>query len=237
MTETPPRATIAARRRDAALLTAAVVLAAAFFLIPLWLSPARPDDFPRAFVTYWSTGGPGFPPSLQQLVDDQFRYHLARVSTALPLLAVLAALAARLRRYRLPLAVLAFAAAVLLIADVQGAVSPFGTLLPNLATGPTGTDVTAALTQVRDELAHGPASPALDVMLEQYVRWHVVKAALVALLAAALIALSVPAWRRHRLLTLLTAAPAAAALVVVAANVSTIADPGPPFLLLLQGSW
>lgn len=230
-------ATTTARRRDAGLLTMAVLLAAAFFLAPLLLGPGRLDDFPRAFVAYWSSGGPNFPPDLQHLVDHQYRYHLARVVIALPLLAVLATLAVLHRRLRLPIGALALAAAVLLIANVQGAVSPFGTLLPILASGPADAELAAVLTQVRDQLENGLESPATDAMLDEYVRWHIVKAVLVGFLAAVLIGLSVVAWRRRRLLSLLTAAPAMAALVVVAANVTTAANPIPPFLLLLQVSW
>jgi hypothetical protein len=229
------------RRRDAGLLTTAVVLTAAFFLAPSLLGPDRLDEFPRAVVAYWSSGGRGFPPDLRHLVDHQFRYHLVRVLIAVPLLAVLVALAVRLRRFRLPIGALALVMAALLIENVQGVVSPFGTLLPNLASRPADPGVAAALTttlsQVRDQVANGPASPALTVMLDEYVRWHVVKAVLTGLLAAVLIGLSVAAWRRHRWYSLLTAVPAVAALVVVVANVTTVADPDPGFLLLLKGSW
>jgi hypothetical protein len=229
--------TTTARRRDAGLLTMAVLLAAAFFLTPPLLGPGRLDDLPRAFVAYWSSGGPNFPPGLQHLVDHQFRYHLVRVLIALPLLAVLVVLAVRLRRFRVPIGALALAAAVLLIANVQGAVSPFGTLLPMLASSPADAELAGVLAQVRDQLENGPVSPAQEVMLDEYVRWHAAKAVLVGLLAAVLIGLSVVAWRRRRLFSLLTAVPAVAALVVVAANVTTAANPIPPFLLLLQGSW
>lgn len=228
--------TTTARRRNAGLLTMAVFLAAAFFLAPpLLLGPGRLSDFPRAFAAYWSSGGPDFRPDLQRLVDYQFHYHLARVVIALPLLAVLVTLAVRLRRFRLPIGVLALVAAVLLIANVQGAVSPFGTLL---ASGLADADLSAVLAQARDQLHDGSMSPALNVMLDEYVRWHVVKGVLVGLLAVVLLGLSVVAWRRRRRwLSLLTAVPAAAALVVVVANVTTVANPNPPFLLLLQGSW
>ena len=230
--------TTIARRYDVGLLAMAVVLIAALFLAPPLLFPGQLDDFPRAFLAYWSSGGgSGFPPTLQRLVDHQFGYHLVRVVVAVPLLAVLVALAVRLRRLRLPVAALALAAAVLLIEDVQGFVSPFGTLLPLLASHPAHGDLAAALAQVRDQLAHGPVSPALTVMLDEYVRWHVVKAVLAGLLAAVLTGLSVVAWRRRRLSSLLPAVPALGALVVVVANVTTVANPHPGFLLLLQGSW
>jgi uncharacterized membrane protein len=227
-----------ARRRDAGLLAMAVVLSAAFFVVPPLLFGGQVDDFPRAFVAYWSSGGGrGFPPDLQHLVDHQFGYHLVRVVVALALLAVLVALAVRLRRFRLPIGALALVTAVLLIENVQGFVSPFGTLLPLLASHPANADLAAALAQVRDQLANGPVSPALDVMLDEYVRWHVVKAVLAGLLAAVLIVLSVVVWRRRRWSSLLAAVPAVAALVIVVANVTTVTNPNPGFLLLLQGSW
>ncbi|MFE7113263.1 hypothetical protein ACFU98_43565 [Streptomyces sp. NPDC057575] len=229
-----------ARRRNAGLLAMALLLAVAFFLAPPLFFPGPFDDFPRAFGAYWSSGGGrGFPADLQHLVDQQFGYHLVRAAIALPLLAVLVALAVRLRRFRLPLAALALAAAALLISNVQGFVSPFGTLLPLLASHPADADLTADLAQARDQLAHGPISPALHVMLDEYVRWHVVKGVLSGLLAAVLIGLSVVAWRRsrRRWYSLLPAVPAVGALVVMVANVTTMANPDPGFLLLLQGSW
>jgi hypothetical protein len=226
------------RPRDAGLLTAAVLLAAAFFLAPPLLVPGGFGGFPRAFLAYWSSGrGPGFPPGLQHFVDQQFHYRLVRVLIAAPLLAVLVVLAVRLRRFRLLFGALALVAAALLILNVQGIVSPFGTLLSRLASGLAKPDHAAVMAQVRDQLAHGTESPALHVMHDEYVRWHVVKAVLSGLLTAALLGLSVAAWRRqHRWYSLLTALLTAAALVVVAANVYTVANPDPGFLLLLQGS-
>ncbi|MCX4851751.1 hypothetical protein [Streptomyces sp. NBC_00893] len=229
-----------ARRRNAGLLAMPLLLAVAFFLAPPLFFPGPFDDFPCAFAAYWSSGGGrGFPADLQHLVDQQFGYHLVRAAITLPLLAVLVALAVRLRRFRLPLAALALAAAALLISNVQGFVSPFGTLLPLLASHPADADLTADLAQARDQLAYGPISPALHVMLDEYVRWHVVKGVLSGLLAAVLIGLSVVAWcrSRRRWYSLLPAVPAVGALVVVVANVTTVANPDPGFLLLLQGSW
>ena len=225
-------ATTAARRRDTGLLTIAVLLTAAFFLVPSLLGPDRSDEFPGAFAAYWSTGGPHFPPGLQRLVDHQYWYHLVRVLIAVPLLAVLVVLAVRLRRLRLPIGALALVTAVALIENVQGFVSPFGTLLPMLAPA-------TVLPQITEQFAHGATSPALTVMLDEYVRWHVVKAVLSGLLAVVLIGLSVAVWRRRRWYSLLTAVPAVAVVLVVVANVLTVADPHPGFLLLLRvpGSW
>ena len=226
-------ATTATRRRDTGLLAIAVLLTAAFFLVPSLLGPDRGDEFPGAFAAYWSAGGPHFPPGLQRLVDHQYWYHLVRVLIAVPLLAVLVALAVRLRRLRLPIGALALVTAVALIENVQGFVSPFGTLLPLLAPA-------TVLAQINDQFAHGAASPALTVMLDEYVRWHVVKAVLSGLLAVVLLGLSVAVYRRRRRwYSLLTAVPAVAVVLVVVANVLTVADPHPGFLLLLRvpGSW
>ncbi|WIM92599.1 hypothetical protein ACTOB_004551 [Actinoplanes oblitus] len=229
--------TTSARRRDAGLLIVAVFLAVAFFVAPLLIGTGRVAGFPRVFAGYWSSGAAAFPPDLQRLVDQQFGGHLVRAVIALLLLAVLVVLAVRVRRFAVPIGAAALGAAVLLIASVQGVVSPFGTLLPVLASGPADAGLAVVLAQARDQLVHGPVSPALAVMLAEYVRWHVVKAVLVGVLAVVLIGLSVRSWRRFRLVGLLTAALAVAALVVVVANVSTVVEPVPPFLLLLRGSW
>ena len=228
--------TPAARRLDAGLLAMAGCLAIAYFLASTLLGPSHVEDFPRAFVNYWNEGRPGFPSDLQPIVDHQFRYHLIRAGITLLLLAALLTLLVRLPRYRVLLAALTLVVAVLLIANVQGFVSPFGTLLPHLAPQPGEPGLPAALTQVRDQLANGPRSPALGVMLDEYRRWHVVKAVLIAILSTALIGLAVISWRRRRVVSLLTAALGVAALVIVAANVTTVANPDPPFLLLLQGA-
>ncbi|GAA3614416.1 hypothetical protein GCM10022223_33320 [Kineosporia mesophila] len=223
--------TTLARRLDAGLLTMAVFLAATYFLASSLPGPAQ--SFQPAFVIYWNSGGPDFTPGLQALVDHQYRYHLARVVITLVLLAVLLTLSARLPRFRILLGALALVAAVLLIANVQGVVSPFGTLLPHLGSPSTDPRLPATLEQIRDQLADGLASPALDIMLDQYKRWHVVKAALISVLTAVLLGLSVLVWPRNRVLSLLTAILAACALVVVAANVTTVASPDAPFLELL----
>jgi hypothetical protein len=62
-------------------------------------------------------------------------------------------------------------------------------------------------------------------MLDEHARRHGAKGAR-RLLAAVPLEVSVVAWRRHRRwYNVLTAVPAVAALIVVAANVSTVADP------------
>ncbi|MFE1378133.1 hypothetical protein ACFW6S_04135 [Streptomyces sp. NPDC058740] len=224
-------------RRNAGLLAMAFLLAVGFFLVPPLFFPGPFDDLPRAFAAYWSSGGSqGFPADLHHLVEQNFGYHLVRAAVALPLLGVLVALAVRLRQFRLLFAALSLAVAALMILNVQGFVSPFGTLLPQLASRSADAELTADLAHVRDQLAHGPISPALHVMLDEYVRWHVVKGVLTGLLAAALAVLSVQAWRRdRRWYSLLPAAPALGALLVVVANATTVANPEPGLSLLLQG--
>ncbi len=228
--------TPAARRLDAGLLTMAGFLTIAYVLAARLLGPSHAEDFSRAFVHYWNEGSRGFPPDLQPIVDHQFRYHLIRTAITLLLLAALLTLLVRLPQHRVLLGAVTLAVAVLLIANVQGFVSPFGTLLPRLASQPAEPGLPAALTQIHGQIANGPRSPALEVMLEEYRRWHVVKAVLVGILSFVLIGLAVLSWPRRRVVSLLTAALGAAALVVVAANVTTVANPDSPFLLLLPGA-
>ncbi|MFJ3493677.1 hypothetical protein ACIPPJ_08745 [Streptomyces sp. NPDC086091] len=87
----------------------AVVLLAAFVLAPGPLasigtdgSLAERDGLVAAvrevFVGYWRSGGPGFSPELERVVDYWFRYHMVKAVLAALLLAVFAALGTHLWR-------------------------------------------------------------------------------------------------------------------------------------------
>ena len=116
------------------------------------------------------------------------------------------------------LAVLALAT---VMANVQGALAPFASLLPLLPTGGPGGAAGAAgadgaaggagaggavgaggdamattMAQVRGELAGGPARDAVPVMVGDFSRYHLVMVVIAALVAAAALGIGAVQWRR-----------------------------------------
>jgi hypothetical protein len=135
-------------------------------------------------------------------------------------------------------------ATVTVMANIRGMVAPFGSLFPMLLERPATPALTGALTRAGQQLtAGGRFSPALQAMVDEYVRYHAAMAVVAAVLTVILAALATMSWhrfakRQHRavvpvLWSLLTLAP----VVLVIANVSSVADPVPGLLGLVQGGW
>ncbi|MFD0526419.1 hypothetical protein ACFQ1I_02755 [Kitasatospora arboriphila] len=158
--------------------------------------------FGEAFTGYWRSGAPELPPRLEQVVEYWFRYHVVKAVVAAALLAVLAVLAVRLWRAcargtapgngragritsgagAVAATVLAAASALLVMANIQGAVAPFASLLP-LLNGSRDPELAGALGQVREQLADPPAAgcvPALGVMVDDFSRYHLAMAVIAA---------------------------------------------------------
>jgi hypothetical protein len=249
-------------RTLALLAAAAVALIAAFVLAPAPLAaiggphglssqPALRDAFSKAFLGYWKSGDRTFPAGMQDIVDYWFRFHLAKAAIAAGMLAVFVALAVRLWRVRVGLgvlmAILALFSAAMVAANVQGAAAPFSSLLSMLPTGTRQGDLATTVAQIEQHLAHYPhqtsaATPAVRVMVDDFGLYHAVLAVVAALVAVVLSTLSVMAWRRRTSRSMLwcavlTAMTALAVLVVMAANISTAADPAPALLAFFQGGW
>ncbi|GAA3205958.1 hypothetical protein ACFO1B_33940 [Dactylosporangium siamense] len=252
-------------RRSATLAGCAVALVVAFVVAPPALAGVGSDGFTderdligalhAAFTGYWRTGGPGFTPDLERVVDYWFRYHVAKAAIAALLLAVLVALGARLwQAYRTSggaavatagaaVTVLALSSLTVVMANVQGAAAPFASLLPMLLEGP----VDWPADQIRQQLAGDPHSPALTVIIDDYAWYHTVMAVVATVVALALAALSVASWRRFVrardrrvaraafgvLLVLSTLAVA----VVAVANTTVSADPLPGLRGFFDGGW
>lgn len=270
-------------RALAALAALAAVLIAAFVAVPPLLTGLTDereltDRFRAAFAEYWSTGGRGFTPRLETLVESWFWYHVAKSATAALLLAVLVALAAALWRAFLhaggrgagrraavtsagvTVTLLALAALAIVMANVQGAATPFASLLPMLVDGPTGGAADGRLVGILDEtrqrLAGAPAAdgatpPAVDALIDGFADYHAVMAVIATVVAVALAAVSVASWRRFARTpapdrrarraagsfgALMTLAALAVAVVAVA-NTGTAADPVPALAALLDGGW
>ncbi|MEU0539690.1 hypothetical protein ABZ319_07445 [Nocardia sp. NPDC005978] len=265
------------------LATGAVVLGIAFVIAPRALAAregasfgdadALRGEFRTAFDTYWRTGESAFPADLQRIVDYWFRYHLSKAVIAGVLLFVLISLTVLLWRAfvrthesstngRLALGAagvvttaLVLFAAMLVIANIQGAIAPFASLLPFLIDGPPDPALAETLDQVRQRLAEAATSgerapAALNVMLDDFTRYHVVVAVAAALVAADLLALSVLMWRkstaqpaRSRAKRVLTAfgalsiLTAMATIVVAVANTTNAGDPASGLAALFDGGW
>ncbi|MEY9928636.1 hypothetical protein ABH926_003275 [Catenulispora sp. GP43] len=249
-------------RALAILGAAAVALVVAFVLAPAPLAALGPhggfsgqqalrDAFSKAFVDYWKSGDRHFSPSMQNIVDYWLRYHVAKAVIAAALLAVFVVLGVLLWRVAVGLgvlmAILALVAAAMVAANVQGAAAPFSSLLSMLPTGPHHGDLATAISQIEQHLVRYPhqtsaATPAVQVMVDDFGYYHAVLAVVAAIVSGVLITLSVMSWRRRASRAMLwcavlTAMTALAVLVVTAANISTAADPAPALLAFFQGGW
>jgi hypothetical protein len=230
--------------------------------------------FRAAFVEYWAGEGRRFPPALERVVDYWFHYHLVKAVIAASLLAVFAGFDVWLWRVFVagrglgPMArvavvsasalvtMLAVLSLVTVMANVQGAVAPFASLLPMLAGGETGGDLADAVERIKGLLADTPGAgsrtpPTLEVMISDFSRYHVVMAAVSAVVAAALMGLTVACWKRYVMARsadrrtrwaassfgVLSAALSLVMIVLAVANTTTAADPAPALLAFFEGAW
>ncbi|KAA0023160.1 hypothetical protein FOY51_09810 [Antrihabitans cavernicola] len=225
-----------------------------------------------AFVEYWNSGGRAFSPSMGTLVDYWFRFHVAKAAIAAILLAVLLALGLHVWRaflratdssYGRQVALAAsgvvvtacgLIASAMVMANLQGAVAPFSSLLSMLPFGETNSDLATALGQVREQLHASPTdriSPAAGAMISDFSRYHLAMAVIGAIVAVAFLATSVWLWRQFARMPLLekrtrrvlasfgvfSALLALAAVVLVVANAGTAADSQPALAAFFDGGW
>jgi hypothetical protein len=232
------------------------------------------EAFHEAFVEYWSSGDRDFPPALERIVDYWFHYHVAKALIATILLVVLIAIDVLLWKAFLgvgglgPLGrvtvvsagvlvtMLAVLSLVTVMANVQGAAAPFASLLPMLAVGATDGKLADTLDHVKQRLADSSSAgqqtpPALEVMINDFSRYHVVLAVIGAIVAIALIGMTVVLWKRlartessdrrtRRVLGtfgIFSAVLSLVIIVVAVANTTTAADPAPALLAFFDGGW
>lgn len=282
---TPQRSADLPGRALATLVALVAGLIAAFVAVPPRLAAAGQDGdladhdhlvaaFRAAVVEYWRSGGRAYPPELQRVVDYWVRFHLIKGGIAALLLIVLGALAALLWRTflradglgtgsRVALAsagtavpMLALFALAVVMANIQGAMAPFSSLMPMLLEGPPDATVAGTLAQARQQLtgSHrtgGHTPPALDAMISDFAWYHAAMAGISAVAVVALLVLSVTFWRRfaragstarrtRRVLGYFGALSALSALimaVVLVANTGVAMDPAPALLGLFNGSF
>lgn len=230
------------------------------------------DALRPAFVAYWRSGDRRFPPDLERVVDYWFRFHVVKGVLAGALLIVLVALGVLLWRAflrsggprgRLALAsaaavtgVLALVSLAAVMANIQGAVAPFSSVTSMLPLGTPGGQLAGAVGEIRQGLAHYPDTSgrnaaALQVMVDDFGRYHAVLAVMASVVAVVLAGLSVTAWRRFGAADradgrtrrtmgwfgVLSALVALAFIVVAVANTGTAADPAPALLGFYEGGW
>ncbi|MEW2521551.1 tat (twin-arginine translocation) pathway signal sequence [Actinacidiphila alni] len=272
-----PRLTATPRRQIGLLTAATGALLVAFFIAPNALARSSVNTgnvgttFRHGLVTYWDSGSQHFPGQLDATVSFWFRFHVVKAGVSALLLASVVALGIvlwRLRRERagerthrslvLPWTFVAATgtfALVVLVANVQGAAAPFASLLPMLSGGGTDSGVGTTVAQARQQLAdypNGRHSPALAVMVDDFVVYHAVLAAMAAVVALSLAAATVVLWRRRRA----SAAPAgtrarrpltwgvagcaaltAVVLVVAVANATSAAHSPQALAAFFDGGW
>ncbi|MFC0003839.1 hypothetical protein [Micromonospora siamensis] len=282
---TPSRSTAVSRRAPAALAVVAAALTAAFVLAPPGLAAGDSGGelgdsghlvgaLRAAFVDYWRSGDRAFPPNLQRVVDYWFRYHLVKAMIAAALLVVLVTLGVlvwkaflragdRPMRARAALAsagvlvtVFATTATAAVMANVQGALAPFASLLPMLTDGPADGELADTLAQVRRQLADPSSSevrnrPAVEAMISHFAHYHSVMAVVAATVAVVLAGVGVVLWSRRaavdpsarrtrRVLGSYGVASGLLCLAVIAvvvANATTAADPVPALRAFFAGGW
>ena len=266
-------------RALATLAAVAAVLAAAFVFAPPMLAATRSSGdisdehhligaFHEAFVEYWRSGDRTFSPRLAGVVDYWFRYHVAKAAIAALLLIVLVVLGVLLwkaflrtvgARRRTALAssgalvtMLALFSLTTVMANVQGAVAPFASLLPMLTEDATEAQLAGTLEQVRQRLTDDDhTSPALQMMISDFARYHVAMVVIAAIVAVGFVALSVVLWKRfastgasgrgsRRLpgsFGVLSVLWSLVVIVVALANTTTAADPTPALAAFFNGGW
>ncbi|MER7485513.1 tat (twin-arginine translocation) pathway signal sequence [Streptomyces sp. NPDC126497] len=268
MTATP-------RRRISTLIASAGAILLAFFLAPDALARTSvstanvSDSFRQGFIDYWQSDGRGFPPRLEDTVTFWFRFHLVKAGLSLLLLAVAVALgvvlwrharqraggrSARLRRGLscVPAGMLGLFALVALMANVQGAVAPFASLLPMLVNGGAEGELATVLAQVRQQAQAHPGSghsPAFAFMVGEFAVYHAVLAAMAATVTCVLAGTSIMLWNRSRASAdgrspratrpgaAVSALWAAAALVITVSNVMNAANSSRALAHLFAGGW
>jgi hypothetical protein len=201
----------------------AVALAAAFVLLPRPLASAISghgyggerelrERVTTAFVRYWHIGHRSVTPELSHLVAYWRWYHVVKAATAIGILVVLIVLGARLwRAYArsgsdtqwglatggIVITILSVIAFVLAMANVQGAIAPFSSLMSMLPISSAHGGLTVMIGEVKNELGHYTSSSpgALRMMVGDLALYHVVIVVLAGSAAIVLIAVAVASWR------------------------------------------
>ncbi|WP_329377686.1 hypothetical protein OG625_07910 [Streptomyces sp. NBC_01351] len=231
------------------------------------------DDLRDAFIGYWHSGKEQYSPDLERVVDYWFRYNVVKGVIATVLLIVLVALGSllwktflrdggpeRVRRVALVSAgvsVVGFALFALwtAVASLQGAAAPFASILPLLGGASHGA-LADTVDQIKQHLTDSTgrseqARPALEGIVSDYVRFHVVREIAAVPIALVFMGASVVLWKKYarkgstdrrtrRVLVSFAVSSTVLSLffiLIFAVNRATAADPDPGLLNFFNGSW
>jgi heme/copper-type cytochrome/quinol oxidase subunit 2 len=272
-------------RSPTALGALLVGLAVAFVVLPPRLAATGSADdvadrdhlvatFRTAVVGYWRSGDRNPPPDLQRVVDYWFRFHLIKGGIAALLLIVLGTLTVQLWRTLLradglgagsraalvsagaAVPLLALSVLAVVMANIQGTLAPFSSLLPLLTDGKPDADLAGVLAQARRQLTgshrtSGYSPPALDAMVSDFARYHAVLAVIAVIVVLVLLGISVMCWRSFARVESadrrtrrvqgwfggFSAVWSLIMAVMLVANTGTAMDPAPALLALFNGSF
>lgn len=231
------------------------------------------NDLCDAFIEYWRSGKEQPSPGLERVIDYWFRYNVVKGVIASILLMVLVALGSllwktflrdggpgRVRKVALVSAgvsVVGFALFALwtAVASLQGAAAPFASILPLLGGASNGA-LADTVDQIKQQLTDSTggseqARPALEGIVSDYVRFHVVREIAAVPIAFVFTGASVMLWnklarrgsndrRTRRVLVSFAASSTVLSLffiLIFLVNRATATDPNPGLLNLFNGSW
>lgn len=261
-----------------ALAATSVAFVVVFFTVPRILTSAsagRTFDSEDSlstkardvFVDYWASGDPGFPSELQTLSEYWVRYHVVKAVVAALVLASAVAFGWLLaRRYiastdlgrgrRLAFAgtgvvasFLAVFSVAAIVANIQGAVVPFSSLLSLLPVGAPDGQLAATMKEIELRLADGRWTPLLESMIRDFGDYHSAMAVTASCAAVVIVGSSALTWTRfartaaseHQTRRVLgwvgvvTTVVSLALVMIVVANAGTAADPAPALATFFGG--
>lgn len=221
---TPPLRPAPERVGNVRLGAGAMALVAAFVLLPRPLAQVLSGQsygnehhlsgqVTAAFVQYWRIGQRALTPELTHLIIYWRWFHVVKAVSAIGLLVVLVLLASRIwKAYArtgvhasawpaatggVLVTILSVCAFALALANVQGTLAPFSSLMSLLPINSAHGELATVVGQVKQELAHYPSgsSGALEMIVSDFAFFHVVVAVISAIAAVVLIVLTITSWR------------------------------------------
>ncbi|MBM7516326.1 hypothetical protein [Nocardioides nitrophenolicus] len=183
------------------------------------------DALPGAFADHWRAGDGAVTGELADAVRYWAAFHIVKAVAAAALLGTLVIALDGVRRGpgRVVLLALATLAAVVLVANVQGAVAPLSSLLSMLSSGAADVALTSS------------GTPAFAALVRDFALYHLAMVLLAGGAVLVLAWLALRAGRRGRRAAAGIAAVGAVLLgVVTLANVSTVAEPEPALVDFLR---